>query len=311
MGIHIKLKPLKPRIGSIAYAIGRLTYMELILNYLQESEQFIARELEAWRNADNEPMGGSRVFKSPEVNQKIKDLYKAWFTRFYKDEWYDSVIVVKGSFNIRGKYYAGYISANNDENWRNMYMDITIDSFGAGDKGDLTLLLLEDGLESHVKNFVERVASEQIDPYVYINEIYWSAGPTGFGDVDGIYAVHLASWSRMVDYMIQNMSQEEDPIYEEQIKPLRRRFFGSSLKSVKEVKNFTDTFMTEEQILTILNGSVTYISEDPTAFRRFYQKFRDHVLVKAAQRLPHREELEAKITSGIREGLGLMQKKLE
>lgn len=306
MGIYVKLQSQRgERVPLRDAPLIRLHYANEIIRYFHEGLVFIPENIEVWRNFPSESLGGKlETDKTRKITDLFRDialLRKQLTDRAYPlDRLLSTIIVINGIWDLNGIKLAGFISINNNYNWRRVYRDIEVDAYGRGDIEDLVdaLWKREDVCEV-VSKFVSRMKMVEKEQLSKPRQIFLTSGVPVKGETENLMAIHLKDRRDFIDFLYSTLRERGDPDIKDKMHPLDRDFFVNALASHRVTNRklgevLKDTFIREES-----GNSVTYIAKERNSFTRLYDEFYDTVFKPAMANLPKTKDVKLTIAKGL------------
>lgn len=301
MGIYIKLgSPL--RVPSSDRALARLHYCYTAIKYFQQPSLFLPQNVQIWRKAPSETLGGTKVDEMPlsDVPYTFALLRKRFSNSYFSEELFSSIVVFNGVWNFDNTKLAGFISCNNNSLWKQAYHDIEIDAYGRGDVEDLMdVLLTNDTFVNVVQSFIRDISNAEVGQSMSPAVVYFSIGAPEFGEVEGLIAIHLRDWREMVRFLYVKLRRSEAPWIKEKVMPIDRSFYVGSLTEQEITESIFKQVREETEIVEKIGNSITYIGKGKDSFKDFYERFEERIFKPASQELPKGDALKKIMKKGL------------
>ncbi len=301
MGIYIKLgSPL--RVPSSDRALARLHYCYTAIKYFQQPSFFLPQNVQIWRKAPSETLGGTKVDEMPlsDVSYTFALLRKRFSKSYFSEELFSSIVVFNGVWNVDNTKLAGFISCNNNSVWKQAYHDIEIDAYGRGNIEDLMdVFLTNDEFVNIVQSFIGDISHAEVGQPMNPAIVYFSIGAPEFGEVEDLIAIHLRDWREMVKFLYAKLRRSKAPWIKEKVVPIDRGFYVSSLTEQEITESIFKQVREEAEIVEKIGNSITYIGKGKDSFKDFYGRFEERIFKPASQELPKGDALKKIMKKGL------------
>ena len=282
---------------------------KFILKYLIKNELFTLNNIKIWNNAPSEIMNGKEI-KNYSLNDAdvLDDIEEEFNIYNYYNKYYNSIIRINGSWTYEGGFIEGYISVNNNWDWRNVYYDIEIDCYSKDDINDITDYFFKLGNRDDViENFIESISNYCNNNHINLNRFIYSHGVADINEFEKIKVIHTSSFNQLMDFFYDNLKNDEDSWIENKVKPYKKETFLKIIKEDNSIKNRFEEISQEHNLEVIPSGSVIYISNDDDSLINVYNVFKEEIFKKVAEGLPPADFLYEQIKNSL---LGKKQLKL-
>jgi hypothetical protein len=290
------------RISPLARALERLHYTYEVAKYFYQGRIFLPQNITIWLKAPSESLGGTLkdTISITELYATIQALRERFAREFYSEEFFSSVVMVNGKWNLNGEKLEGFISANNDDTWRSVYYDIEIDVYARGHIKDIADVIWgKPNLENFFPNFVKELRRVGRGHLAKPREIYFSIGAPEYGEVDNLLALRLQDRRRMIDFLYSKIRKSKESWVKNKIAPIDRSFFVSSINEQRAVQRMFSQFAQESLLVEITGRSVVYVAKERDSFAKFYKRFKEKVFEPASRELPDAKEIKRNMLRGL------------
>lgn len=300
MGIYTKLTT--AGINPIDKALARLYYCTEAVRHFQRDKFFLPNSVSIWLNAPSEAMNGKLIYRKEVTNLDsiTHELQIKFKDQFYRDDLPASIVLFEGTWQLDDLEMAGFFSCNNYSVWNRVYFDVEIDAYSKGEYGDLMDVFLAQGkVPELAKNFVTYYKMSSQNQAIMPKFIYFSRGVPEYGEVEDLIALHLRDRHDMVKFLYNKLRRIEESWVKEQVEPIDRHFYVSSLVSIEIVEKLFSEIVKKTDLIESEGNSITYIAEDTETFGKFFEQFKTEIFKPASKELPNADFLKEKMRDGL------------
>jgi len=255
-----------------------------------------------WLNAPSEAMNGKQIYKRPvtDLVSTTRELQVKFKDSFNRDELSTSIVLFEGTWQLSDLEIAGFFSCNNYRVWNRVYFDVEIDAYSKGEYGDLMDVFLKQGnVPELAKNFVTYSKMSSQNQAITPRFIYFSHGVPEYGEVEDLIALYLMDRHDMIKFLYNKLRRIEESWVKNQVEPIDRHFFVSSLVSIEKVEEIFSEIVKKTNLIEQEGDSVTYIAEDTETFTKFFDRFKTEIFRPASKKLPSADSLKGKMRDGL------------
>jgi len=302
MGIYFVLGSTL-RLPPHSRAREKMIIAERIVKYYESSGMFELKSLNVWDKARSESLGGNLIESIESLRYKsIKEEFIHNIVENYYRRFYNSIIVFEGKWNIDGTIVDGFISVNNDFNWRSVYYDIEIDCYSEGGIDDISEIFLGLNYFSDMfKHFLEYLENYAGESRLLITSIFYSYGVPHEEDLENILVMHTNSMKNFVSFLYKRLKADNDSWVKDHVKPYTRPTYLNEIFEHELTEKKINQYYLESDLMVVPGGSITYIAGREDSFFSFYQKFKSGIFQPIANSLPSSSDLKAMIKRALNE----------
>jgi hypothetical protein len=300
MGIYTKL--MTSGINPIDKALARLFYCTEAIKHFQRDRFFVPRSVSIWLNAPSEALKGKVIYRREltdfdSITQELQRKFKDTFSR---DALSTSIVLFEGTWHLYDTEIAGFFACNNYRVWNRVYFDVEIDTYSKGEYGDLMDVFLAHGeVPELAKNFVTYYKMSSQNQTIMPRFIYFCRGVPEYGEVEDLIALYLRDRHDMIRFLYSKLRKIEESWVKDQVEPIDRNFYISSLVSIESVEKSFSEVVKETNLIESEGNSITYIAQDIDSFEKFFEHFKNEIFRPASKELPHADFLKAKMRDGL------------